>query len=110
MDNYLLDPESLGQFIDELMKKKPLPINTPEELNAFREQNIKELDDKISMAIFTSLTNEQLDDLNQNLNQGSNITPEFFQNFFQNAGLDLQSIITDTMTTFGKQFLGGQNE
>ena len=110
MDNYLLDPEPLEQFIDGLMKQRPLPVSTPEEIKAFREEKVKELDDKIGMAIFTSLTSEQLDNLNQNLNQGSNITPEFFQNFFRDAGLDLQKIIADTMTSFGKQFLGDQNE
>lgn len=109
MDNYLIDRETLGQFVDELMKKKPLPANTPEELTTLREQTIKSLDDKIGMAIFGSLATPQLEELNQILDRGEE-SPEVFQNFFQNAGVDLQKTIGDTMTTFGKQFLGGRNE
>lgn len=109
MDNYLIDREALGQFVDELMKKKPLPANTAEELTTLREENIKALDDKIGMAIFGSLTTPQLEEFNQILDRGEE-SPEVFQNFFQNAGIDLQKTIGDAMTTFGKQFLGGQNE
>ena len=109
MDNYLIDREALGQFVDELMKKKPLPANTPEELTTLREQTIKSLDDKIGMAIFGSLTTPQLEEFNQILDRGE-ATPEVFQNFFQNAGVDLQKTIGDTIDAFSKQFLGGQNE
>ena len=108
MDNYLIDRETLGQFVDELMKQKPLPASTAEELSALREQSIKSLDDKIGMAIFSSLTTPQLEEFNQILDRGEE-SPEVFQDFFQNAGLDLQKTIGDAMTAFGKQFLGGQN-
>ena len=109
MDNYLIDRETLGQFVDELMKKKPLPANTAEELSTLREQTIKSLDDKIGMAIFSSLTTPQLEEFNQILDRDEE-SPEVFQNFFQTAGVDLQKTIGDAMTDFGKQFLGGQNE
>ena len=109
MDNYLIDRETLGQFVDELMKQKPIPANTPEELNSFREKSIKDLDDQIGMAIFNRLTTPQLEEFNQILDRGEE-SPEVFQIFFQTAGLDLQKTIGDTMTAFGKQFLGGQNE
>lgn len=108
MDNYLIDRETLGQFVDELMKQKPLPANTAEELNAFREENIRKLDDEIGMAIFGSLTTLQLQEFNQILDRGEE-SPEVFQNFFQNSGVNLQKTIGDTMTAFGKRFLGGQN-
>lgn len=108
MDNYLIDRETLGQFVDELMKKKPLPANTPEELNTLREESIKTLDDQIGTAIFGSLTKSQLAEFNQILDQGEE-SPEVFQNFFQTAGIDLEKIITDTMQNFAAGFLGGQN-
>ena len=88
MDNYLIDRETLGQFVDELMKKKPLPANTAEELNTLREQTIKSLDDKIGMAIFGSLTTPQLEEFNQILDRNEE-SPEIFQNFFQTADIDL---------------------
>ena len=109
MDNYLIDREALGQFIDGLMKQKPLPVNTPEDLNTLRENAIKELDDRLGLAIFGSLSEEQLNQINQLLDDPA-ATPEAFQQFFTSAGLDLQKIISNTMTAFGKEFLGGQNE
>lgn len=109
MDNYLIDREALAQFVDGLMKQKPLPANTPEELNNLRENAIKELDDRLGLAIFDSLSEEQLDQINQLLDDPT-ATPEAFQQFFTSAGLDLQKIISDAMTAFGKEFLGGQNE
>ncbi len=109
MDNYLIDRETLGQFVDELMKKKPLPANTAEELNTLREQTIKSLDDKIGMAIFGSLTTPQLEEFNQILDRNEE-SPEIFQNFFQTADIDLEKTITGTMQSFATEFLGGQNE
>ena len=109
MDNYLIDRETLGQFVDELMRRRPLPANTPEELNSLREQNIKALDDEIAMAIFGSLNKAQLQEFNQILDRNEE-NPEVFQNFFQNAGMNLEEIITDTMKRFGVEFLGGSNE
>lgn len=109
MDNYLIDREALEQFIDGLMKQKPLPANTPEELDTLRENAIRELDDKISFAIFGDLSEDQLNQINQILDDPA-ATPETFQQFFTAAGLDLPKIISDTMITFGKKFLGGRNE
>ena len=109
MDNYLIDREALEQFIDGLMKQKPLPANTPEELNTLRENAIRELDDKISYAIFGGLSEDQLGQINQILDDPT-VTPETFQQFFASAGLDLQQIISKAMIAFGKEFLGGQNE
>ncbi len=108
MDNYLVDRETLGQFVDELMKKKPLPANTAEELNAFREANIKSLDDEISLAIFSSLNKAQLDEFNQILDREEE-SPEAFKDFFQSAGINLEEIITDAMQKFSAEFLGGEN-
>ena len=109
MDNYLIDRETLGQFVDELMRRRPLPASTPEELDSLREQNIKALDDEIAMAIFGSLNKAQLQEFNQILDRNEE-NPEVFQSFFQNAGMNLEEIITDTMKRFGVEFLGGSNE
>ena len=108
MDNYLTDRETLGQFVDELMKKKSLPANTPEELSALREEAIKSLDDQIGRAIFGSLNRGQLAEFNQLLDRDEE-SPEAFQNFFQSAGVDLEKIIADTMQKFSAEFLGEQN-
>lgn len=108
MDNYLIDRETLGQFVDELMKQKPLPANTTEELNALRETNIKSLDDEISLAIFSSLNKAQLDEFNQILDREEE-SPEVFKEFFQSAGINLEETISEAMQRFGAEFLGGEN-
>ena len=108
MDNYLIDRETLGQFVDELMKKKPLPANTAEELNTLREETIKSLDDEISLAIFSKFDKAQLEEFNQILDRGEE-SPEVFKNFFQTAGINLEETITDTMQKFSAEFLGGEN-
>ena len=108
MDNYLVDRETLAQFVDGLIKLKPSPANSADELNTIRERAIKDLDDHIGMAVFGSLSSEKLDEINQLLdNEEEN--PEVFQNFFSSAGIDLRQTIDSAMTTFGKQFLGGEN-
>lgn len=109
MDNYLIDRETLGKFVDELIKKKALPVNTPEELNNLREESIKSLDDKIGLAIFGSLTDEQNTEFNQLLDR-ADAEESDFENFFNKIGLDVEQKVTDTMNSFGEEFLaGGQN-
>ena len=109
MDNYLIDRETLEQFVDELMRQKPLPANSAEELTSLREKTIKDLDDEVGTAIFDSLTTEQLESFNQLADSGEE-SPEVFRQFFRDAGLDLQKIIEEAITKFGEKFLGGQNE
>ena len=108
MDNYLFDYEALGKFVDELMKVKPVPANSPEELNALREENIKKLDDRILDAIFGSLSDEQLQEINALLDQDDG-TPDKYEAFFNDAGIDVEQIITKTLEEFKNEFLGGPN-
>lgn len=108
MDGYLIDREALGEFIDELIKKKPLPVDNMEELTSYREEQIKALDEQIGRAVFGRLTEEQNRELNELFNRNEE-NPEVFEDFFDRSGIDVEQIIADTMETFGKEFLGGQN-
>lgn len=108
MNEYLIDRETLGRLIDELIKRKPLPVNSAEELPAYREKLIKELDDQICMAIFGGLNETQNAEMNELLNQNES-NPEVFKNFFIRAGINLEGILANTITTFGKEYLGEQN-
>lgn len=106
MDNYLIDRETLSQFVDELIKKKPLPVNTAEELANLREEQIKSLDDQIGDAVFGRFTDEQSREFNQMLDRNEE-DPEAFEEFFNRIGLDVEKIIYDTMESFGRKFLEG---
>ena len=109
MDNYLIDRETLGKFVDELIKRKALPANSPEELNNLREESIKSLDDKIGLAVFGNLTDEQNTELNQLLDR-TDAEESDYEDFFNKIGLNVEQTITDTMNAFGEEFLaGGQN-
>lgn len=108
MDNYLLDYETLGKFVDEIMKTSPMPVNDTEELKALREENIKKLDDKISTAIFGSLNDEQLDQIN-NILDNDDGSQEVYENFFKEAGIDVQQVITKAVQDFSAEITGGQN-
>ena len=108
MDDYLIDRQTLSQFVDALIKKKALPVDNPEELNSVREDAIKSLDDKIGLAVFGGLTEEQNTEFNQMLDR--NAAEDEYESFFNRIGLNVEETITNTMKTFAEDFLGGQNE
>ena len=105
MENYLIERETLAEFVDSLIAKKTQPI---ENRDTLREESIKKLDDRISQAVFGSLTKIQLDEINIILDQ-EETDDQAFQDFFNRAGVNLEEIITKTMQDFGKEFLGGEN-
>ena len=105
MNDYLVDRETLGQFADALITQK---YQNQPVAESFREDLIKEIDDKISTAIFGSLSTERLDEINTLFDRNED-DPRVFQEFFQNSGIDLQQIITNVMNNFKTSFLGGEN-
>mgnify|MGYP003302728945 CR=1 FL=1 len=110
MEEYLLDRETLEKFIDELMKKRPLPVDNPEELSKYKEEQMKALDDCITKSIFNSLTESQASELDRLLDNEQEDS-ETFQAFFHNNNIDLEKIITEAAESFGTQYLeGGDNE
>ena len=108
MDNYLLDRESLGKIVDKIMSAQPMPANSPEELNNLREANIKKLDDKVAEAIFGSLNDEQLAQINNLLDNDDGSTGAY-ETFFQEAGIDIQQTITKAAQELSAELSGGQN-
>ena len=109
MDNYLIDRVTLGKFVDELIKNKTLSAGSVENLDALREQTIKDLDDQIAKAVFGRFTKEQNAEFNQLLDNDAT-TEEDYEKFFNDIGFDLDVIIPDAMKQFATNFLeGGEN-
>lgn len=109
MDNYLIDRETLGKFVDELIKNKALSVSSADELNNLREQAINDLDDQIANAVFGKFTKEQNAEFNQLLDNDAT-TEEDYENFFNGIGFNLDEIISDAMKQFATDFLkGGEN-
>lgn len=108
MNEYLIDQETLGQFIDELIKQKTLPIDNTEELATIREEAIKSLDNRITASIFDSFNEQQNQEFDRLIDNPES-SPQDFETFFERSNLDIEQIISDTMQAFAKEFLGGQN-
>lgn len=107
-DNYLMDREALGGFIDELIKKKYPSGGISEDLASLRARSMKELDDQIGAAIFGSLTEEQDAELNRLMDQDAG-NGQIYQDFFDKIGLDLEKITAQAMDKYAREFLGGKN-
>lgn len=103
-ENYLVNRQDLARFVDELIKKKPLPVDTTEELENFRARTIDSLDDSIGLAVFGQLTDEQDAELNQLLDDKKS-TEDDYDKFFSRIGLDISQTVQDTMTAFAEAFL-----
>ena len=109
MDNYLIDRETLGKFVDELIKNKALPVVTAEGLNDLREKAIQDLDDQIADAVFGKFTEEQNTEFNRLLDD-DNTSEADYEKFFKSVDFDLNETISDAMKQFAIEFLkGGEN-
>lgn len=106
MEDYLIDRETLGQFIDELMKRRTLPVNTAEELASYRETQIRALDNQLTEALLGNLSEEQATNLNQLLDQYPD-NPDVFMNFFAEQNIDVEQTLAGAIQSFSNQFLGG---
>lgn len=107
MENYLIERDVLGKVVDDLIAEK-FPDRPSSELETLREDSIKKLDDKIGKAVFGSLNKEQLKKVNEMLDEDIDDAAAF-EMFFEEAGVDLNKVISDTITDFGQEFLGGEN-
>lgn len=108
MDNYLIDRETLGRFVDELIKRKPTTSATAEDADKDREELMAALDRRIGVAIFSQFTPEQNAEFKQTFST-DDASPDAYAKYFQKVGIDVEKTIADTMRAFGSEYLGGQN-
>lgn len=103
MENFLIDQEILGNFVDELISKS-------NNKNVDKEAKIRELDQKIGEEIFGSLDANQLDEFNRFLDMGdTDEAEEEIRNFFAKYNINLDLKIQEIMEHFAKDFLEGNN-
>ena len=108
MDSYLIDRETLGKFVDELLAKK-YPGKSPAELESLREEGIQALDDKIGDTIFGALSDDQLEEVNALMDKEED-NPDVFRDFFTNAGVDLEAKTTEALQSYAESYLNGGEE
>ena len=109
MNDYLIDRETLEKVLDEIMKKGPAPVGSAEELYAWREEKMKELDDKVSEAVFGSLNEEQLTEVNRLVDNGE-LTEANLMGIFEKAGVNLDAVVKRVLQEFSEEVMGGKNE
>lgn len=108
MDDYLIDRETLGRFVDELIKRKPMSSANAEEADKNREELMAALDRHIGVAIFSQFTPEQNIEFKQKMSSDET-TADTYAEFFKKTGIDIEKTIADAMKAFGTEYLGGQN-
>lgn len=107
MENNLTDQETLGQFADALLAQK-YPGQPTETLSGERDKIIKDLDNEIAMAIFGSLDENKIQEVNRLLDNGA--SEEELAKFFQEAGVNPEQKTADAFKAFSEKYLGGENE
>ncbi len=111
MEDYFMDRSELAQFIDRLVKQKPIKAANAQEEAMKREELMSDLDHSIRLSIINRLNDEQLDEFNDLLDhdEESNEVNDPYAKFFQKAGVDLTQVVTNTLAQFARVYLGGVN-
>lgn len=108
MDNeYFIDRATLEKFVDPLIPQKH-PEASETELAQIREDSIKKLDDLIGDMIFSNMTSEQLEKINQILDDG-NDDPDAICEFLDDNDINLEQKIAKALEQFKTEFLGGDH-
>lgn len=98
-----MDEEVLGHLAEVLMLQKYQNL-TDNERKTIKGKIVDALDEQITQAIFSRLSNAKLATLNKLLDSDEQRV-EVFQKFFDESGINLEQLIGDTAKTFTKGFL-----
>lgn len=104
MENNFIGQKELGQFVDRLAAQKTPGQPLTDEV---RTKIIQDLDERVDNAVLGSLNSAQLKELDAILTNNGSETD--VQNFFVNAGIDIEQEITTVLKDFSAEFLGGEN-
>ncbi len=107
MQQYFIERDTLEKFVNPLIAQK-YPDESPEKVNQIRDEAVEKLDDAILDALFGKLSKSQVAEVNIMFDQEEN-DPDAFRDFFKNAGIDAEAVITEAIKKFSEEFLGGEN-
>lgn len=108
MKEYLIDYEELAKLVDNLIAQK-YPGEPAEAHQDLRRKSIEELDEAIGTAIFSSLSQPELDRLNQLLDQES-ATEKDYDDFLKETKLDFAKITEKAAKEYAEEFLAGKGD
>ena len=106
MENIFTDYEMLGGYIDKMLEEKyhgKIPATVPQDL---RDKSIRELDARIVRNALAALPPATVGDVKAKYTAGEFVD---FEKIFGDSGIDLPSIIKNTIETYSKEFIGGEN-
>ena len=104
MHEYLVDRETLGQFVDALLTQK-YPGPPTEKYQRLREVSMRLLNQRIGEALFGKLSLGAHDEIDSLLDD-PNTPPEAFHAFFEKYHLEPQKIIEQVFADFKQEFEG----
>ena len=107
MHEYLIDRETLGQFVDALIEQK-YPGQPTESFADYREKCMAVLDERIALAVFGPLSYDARNEVDALL-ADPDTSEDSFRAFFERHHIDLENIIKKTFVDFKNEFLGGNN-
>lgn len=108
LDN-LTDEQALDLFIDQLILDKGMGEMSDDLKNEIHADLKERLIFQINRAIIAELPDNELDELNAELDNGT-ATAEKINDLVEKTGIDSESIIEDTMLNFRRVYLGDDAE
>lgn len=109
MEPTLIDRELVGEFVDKLIAKK-YPGEPASKFAGYREECIQYLDQKITDAMLSSLSETRLKELSTMIDENKITSLEVLSDFFREDGIDLIEVVERPLEDFGKSMLEGQSE
>ncbi len=92
----------LAAFIEQLLTKKGSKSSDPKELANQREALRRELEEKVELAMFEALSDEQLDEYEAMLD--ADASDEELEKFWDESGLDFGKVASEAMRKFAEEF------
>ena len=105
MNDYLVDENVLGAIVDALIAQKQSQTKlSDEEITNLRTEGIQKLNQNIEDAFFSQLSDEQIDELHELLQQ-DDVSQDDLNAFFSNNGVDLKQTIEQVIKNFSQEFV-----
>ena len=118
MHEYLIDRETLGQFVDSLIAQKypgrpadDLTSSETADLAKLRDDALNRLNARIGENLFGALSITAHDEIDSLL-ANPDTPPDEFRAFFEKYHIDVEEILKRTFADFQAEFMqeGGHNE
>ena len=105
MDNYIVDREVLVEIVNGLIESNSIKLNSPEELDSFREENINKLNNRLMFAVFDKLSEEEIREVSRLLDESP--SEDTFMDYMKSHGVDVEDAIEKTVIDFSSNFQKG---